>query len=71
MDEDQRLLLTAREAGELLHVGRTTIYEYLSAGLLPTLKVGRSIRIPRAALERWIEQNTHGGDGSVRRPDLD
>jgi excisionase family DNA binding protein len=34
----------------------------LAAGELPSIRAGKSIRIPRVALERWVELNTTGGE---------
>jgi excisionase family DNA binding protein len=43
-------LLTIAEACAFLRIGRTALYEILSSGLLPSVKIGRSRRIPRRAL---------------------
>lgn len=56
------LLLRAEEAGRLLGLGRSKIYELMAAGELPVVMVGRSRRVNRLALERWIEAHTRGGD---------
>ena len=48
------LLLTPEEAAELLRVGRTTIYALMKAGDLRPVHIGRSCRISRAELERYV-----------------
>ena len=48
------LLLTPAEAAELLRVGRTTIYALMKAGDLRPVHIGRSCRLPRAELERYV-----------------
>jgi excisionase family DNA binding protein len=48
------LLLRPREAFALLGIGHTAGYELLMSGDLPSIKIGRSRRIPRAALQDWI-----------------
>ena len=48
------LLLTPEEAAELLRVGRTTIYTLMKAGDLRPVHIGRSCRLPRAELERYV-----------------
>ena len=50
------LLLTVKQAAELLQLGINRTYGLARAQTLPSIKVGNSIRIPRVALERWIEQ---------------
>ena len=52
------LLLKATEAGELLGLGRSKVFAMVAAGELPVIRIGRSVRIPREALERWIRDQT-------------
>ncbi len=52
------LLLKATEAGELLGLGRSKVFAMVAAGELPVIRIGRSVRIPRQALERWIRDQT-------------
>jgi excisionase family DNA binding protein len=52
------MVLRTREVGKLLGLGRSTILELLAAGELPTLRIGRAVRVPRLALEDWIRQRT-------------
>jgi excisionase family DNA binding protein len=53
-----RLLLRLPEVANLLGVGRSTVYELVQRGDLPAVHVGRAVRIPSAALQRWVEQQT-------------
>mgnify|MGYP002779062243 FL=1 len=55
-------LLTVRQAAERLQLGINRVYGLTKAERdpLPTVVVGRSIRIPVAALERWLEAQTRG-----------
>ncbi len=48
------LLLTPREVEAELRLGRTRTYQLLRSGEIPSLRVGRAIRVSRAALELWI-----------------
>ena len=70
MTSEERLTLTIPEAAGLLGIGQTLAYEMASAGLLPVLRLGRVMRIPKAALTRWIEKNTRydGDDDDDRTP---
>ncbi len=54
------LLLRVEEAAKLLGVGRTTVFALVSAQKLPVVRIGRSVRIPREALERWIREHLVG-----------
>ncbi|ETA03993.1 transcriptional regulator [Frankia sp. CcI156] len=51
-----KLLLTPAEAAEILAVGRSTVYELLAAGDLESVRIGRSRRIPRAALDAFVRR---------------
>lgn len=54
----ETLLLRANEVAAALGVGRATAYEMMASGVLPTVRLGRSIRVPKAALEEWVRNNT-------------
>jgi excisionase family DNA binding protein len=48
------LLLTPEEAAQVLRVGRTTVYALMKAGELRPVHIGRSCRLSRAELERYV-----------------
>jgi excisionase family DNA binding protein len=52
------LLLKAPEVAKLLGLGRSKVFAMIAAGELPFIRVGRSVRVPREALERWIRERT-------------
>ena len=52
------LLVRVEEAARLLSLGRSTIYELMDKGELPSVRCGAARRIPVAALRRWVEQHT-------------
>lgn len=54
-----RLLLKADEAAQMLGIGRGTVYAMMNDGTLPTVRMGRAVRIPLDALRRWIEGRTN------------
>jgi excisionase family DNA binding protein len=57
----QPLLLTVEQAACLLQFGRSTVYEMIASGELPSVKRGASRRVPREALERWVTEQTRAG----------
>lgn len=63
---NDRLTLTPKEAGKLLGLSRGLMYEAIRTGQIPSIRIGRRILIPRAALERLLENpkshNTAIGD---------
>jgi excisionase family DNA binding protein len=53
------LLLRVSEVARLLQLSRDKVYELANTppelGVLPVVRIGKSIRVPRKALERWLE----------------
>ena len=58
-----RLLMTIPEAAQVLAIGTTLAYELVGRGVLPHVRLGRAIRVPRGALEAWIAANTRAATG--------
>ncbi len=58
-------LLTIPEAARVLGIGRSTVYELIGAGRLEVVHIGRSARVPLAALAEFVEglraHAAHGG----------
>lgn len=48
------LLVTVTQAAEILAVGRTTIYQLISDGVLSPVRIGRNMRLTLAELERLV-----------------
>ena len=57
MNEESRMLITVAEAAVRLGVGRSYLYSKVMAGDIASVKLGRSRRIPVAALERFVEES--------------
>ena len=51
----ERLTVTIDEAAALLGIGRNGAYEAARKGEIPTLKIGKRILVPKAALDRMLE----------------
>jgi excisionase family DNA binding protein len=45
------LTLTVPEAAQLLQISRAACYDAVRRGDIPSIRIGHSIRVPRAALE--------------------
>jgi excisionase family DNA binding protein len=59
------LVLTVDEARRVLRIGRRQLYQAIARRDVHTLKVGRSIRIPRSSLEAWLAKPDHEPAQSV------
>lgn len=57
------LALKPEQAAQLLQISRSRIYELIRENKVPHVRVGGSIRIPRRALEAWLEEQLLGGQG--------
>lgn len=53
---DPDALLTYKEAGALLRVGRTKLTQLVKAGIIPVVRIGSSVFFRRASLLAWIEK---------------
>ena len=53
------LLVRVEEAARLLSLSRSTIYEMMDAGELPSVRRGSARRIPVAALRAWVAGQTN------------
>ena len=58
--DERSILLRVEEAARLLSMSRSKVYQLIAAGALPTVRIDASVRIPRAALEAWLEAKTNG-----------
>lgn len=48
------LLLTVKQASDLLGLSRQTVYQMLYRGAWPVVRVGTAVRIARADIEAWV-----------------
>ena len=60
-------VLTVEEAGQMLRLGRNSMYSAIARNEIPAIRVGRRLLVPRAALDRLlseanIEEDQTGGD---------
>ena len=56
------LLIDVPTAGRLIGVGRTRAWRMVQQGLMPgVVRIGRSVRVSRAHLERWVDEQAAGG----------
>jgi excisionase family DNA binding protein len=65
-----RLTLTVEEAAEILGISRSSAYEAVGRGEIPSLRFGKRIVIPRAALFRLVDEPSSNGEPTASEPDL-
>lgn len=50
----ERVTLTVAEMAQYIGIGLNKAYELVNSKRLPCLKIGRTYRIPKAALDEWL-----------------
>jgi excisionase family DNA binding protein len=58
--QTEPLTLTPAQAAAMIPMGINQFYAAVKAGTIPSLRIGRSIRIPRRRFLEWLD----GGAGS-------
>ena len=56
-DDDKELLLTAAEIAYLFHESKITIYCLMLGGELPTVRLGKLVKVRLGVLERFVLKN--------------
>jgi excisionase family DNA binding protein len=51
---NERILYRPTEAAEAIGVSRARVYELIAAGIIPSIRIGSSIRVPVEALRQWV-----------------
>ena len=62
-ESKESLVLDVPEAGRLLNLSRATAYALAATGVIPTIRLGKRLVVPRKALEELL--------ASVRKPKVD
>lgn len=58
--------ISVPEAGQILGVGRQAAYEAVHRGEIPAIRIGRLLRVPRAAFERMLQGQTPSAGPDAR-----
>ena len=53
------------ETGRLLGVGRSTVYELIGNGTLPSLQIGKRRLVRRSAIRQLVAELEHAGTGKA------
>ncbi len=55
--ESNKLTFTVEEVAKMLGIGRNSAYEAVARGEIPTIRVGKRLLVPKAALEKLLSGN--------------
>jgi excisionase family DNA binding protein len=58
MDGKHEWLKVPEVAAEL-RIARSRAYELVGGGEIPSVRIGRSVRVSRKELERWLEEQRY------------
>jgi len=58
IDPNEVLLMRAAEVARTLGLSRSKIYQMMRDGALPVVRVGRAVRVLKAALRDWVAHHT-------------
>jgi len=54
--DNQSLMLTIPEVAKMLKIGKVKAYELARQGVIPSIRLGRAVRVPRQAFLNWLQQ---------------
>jgi hypothetical protein len=57
-NKTERLVYDVPEAGAMLGLSRNGSYEAAKRGDIPTIKIGRLLKVPKVAFERMLQRAT-------------
>jgi excisionase family DNA binding protein len=60
-----KLLLRPAEVGEMIGVSRAQAYVLIQKGIIPSVRIGASVRVPLDSLQAYIKQLTAESAGEA------
>lgn len=63
MNSERTICHTVDDLCALLQISRPTAYELVHREDFPKIRIGRRVLIPRAGLEKWLEDQTNNRSG--------
>lgn len=55
--DDIPLVLRVEDLSRALGIGRNTAYDLVRSGQIRSIRIGRQLRIPKAAVQEYLETN--------------
>ena len=55
----EKLLLKPSEVTQILSIGRSLVYELIARKEIPSIRLGRCIRVPSESLQRWLKDQEY------------
>lgn len=67
--DDGQLFLSVPQVARIIGASEARTYDMVAAGMLPAIRLGRRVRIPRAAFDAWAARMSEQALASVRALD--
>ena len=62
----EKLLLRPDEVAETLGIGRTRAYALICSGVIPSMRIGKNVRVPLDQLQRWVKRQVSDSSAKDR-----
>jgi len=56
LNQEVPLVMSVRELAEILHIGRNSAYMLVNSGDIRVVRIGKTIRVPRKALNEYLDR---------------
>lgn len=60
MNHDENVMLTPRQVQRILNLSPSTVYRMMTSGTLPSVRIGRSRRVPTSSLAKYFKSEEDG-----------
>jgi len=61
-------VMTARQAADYLQINIQVLYRYIRDGLIPVARVGKTVRLKKSVIDRWLEVSSWQSIRPENRP---
>lgn len=62
---ESKLLLRVIEAADMVGIGRSKAYAMVREGAWPSVRIGKSVRVPYKWLVTWVEEETAAAEENM------
>lgn len=52
----EKLLLKPSEVTKILGIGRSLVYDLIARKEIPSVRLGRCLRVPKESLQQWLKE---------------
>jgi excisionase family DNA binding protein len=55
--DNTKLVYSVQETSKILNIGMNRTYKLLQSNIIPNVRIGKKILIPKKALENWLMES--------------